>query len=636
MSDNTALNFACSEDAVMLHIRPDQDKNWSISYNNGKTFSKLTGSNEKPLSSDHIRGYIVKPNINAEGFHEVSLCLRTSSNIVETIPTGYKADTGIGIGAIVEDTELHRITITLTDGRSLLFEMDDTHPQGIIVLDKEVTIRQNHTAEIVFRLNPSDASLHINDLYLDRIDADGKASVSYISPPANLQIQDLNPSKDKNGNIREGEYVLTIKDKGIQEKYSERIALVISRSDLKGNTVNISSDVITVTSEYPSSLPRVYITTPEGAGISSKTEWVQDSRIRIVQEDGTEVLDASTSIRGRGNTTWGYPKKPYAIKLDSKAEVLGMPKHKRWVLLANWMDRTLIRNEVAFEMGRRVMEWAPRGEFIELYLNGKHLGNYLLCEHIKVDKNRVAVDELDEDTDFSDNSLLSGGYILEFDTYGPDDEINYFYTPVKKYPVTIKEPDEDVITSWQHPAYLYVYNHIAGIEQLLDSDFGTFARWSEVEEYLDIRSFIDWWIIYELTGNTEPNHPKSCYMYKKREGKLCAGPIWDFDWYTFVHDTKDPLITGSIWYGYLFGYEGFRSAVKERWAQTKEKYLDIVNYISEQAELVRMSDEVNFCLWPITMVVNGDEHLSFDEAIGRMRSRYSKRFEAIDSYISQL
>ena len=83
-----------------------------------------------------------------------------------------------------------------------------------------------------------------------------------------------------------------------------------------------------------------------------------------------------------------------------------MPKHKRWVLLANWMDRTLLRNDVAFEMARRVMDWAPRGQFVELYLNGVHQGNYYLCEQIKVDKNRVNIDELDKKMDsIADNSI---------------------------------------------------------------------------------------------------------------------------------------------------------------------------------------------------------------------------------------
>ena len=90
-----------------------------------------------------------------------------------------------------------------------------------------------------------------------------------------------------------------------------------------------------------------------------------------------------------------------------------MPKHKRWVLLANWMDRTLMRNRVAFKLGECTqLDWTPRGEYVELVLNGKHLGNYLLCEQIKVDENRVNIAEID-----AESEDVSGGYLMELDTY---------------------------------------------------------------------------------------------------------------------------------------------------------------------------------------------------------------------------
>ena len=283
-----------------------------------------------------------------------------------------------------------------------------------------------------------------------------------------------------------------------------------------------------------------------------------------MDESGVENLNVKTSIRGRGNNTWGYPKKPYAIKLDSKSEVLGMPKHKRWVLLANWMDRTLLRNDVAFEMARRIMDWAPRGKFVELFLNGEHQGNYYLCEQIKVDENRVDVDELDEKTDFADESQITGGYLLEYDKYGPNDEINYFYSQVQNYPVTIKEPDEEVITSWEHPAYLYIQGYVNSLEQLLEADKDSLVCWSEIEGLIDVTSYIDWWLINELVCNGEVIHPKSSYMYKKRDGKLYAGPVWDFDYGTFRRGSKSLILLSSLYYKYFFEYPEFRLAVKER------------------------------------------------------------------------
>ena len=125
-----------------------------------------------------------------------------------------------------------------------------------------------------------------------------------------------------------------------------------------------------------SKLPVVYINTPDSSPITSKEVWTENSSITIINSDGSiGYSDNQLQIRGRGNSTWGYPKKPYALKLSSKTSVLGMPKHKRWVLLANWLDRTLMRNDVAFQISRQTgLAWTPRGQFVELVLNGKHLG----------------------------------------------------------------------------------------------------------------------------------------------------------------------------------------------------------------------------------------------------------------------
>ena len=324
-----------------------------------------------------------------------------------------------------------------------------------------------------------------------------------------------------------------------------------------------------------SELHRVYVATPDNCSISSKTVWTNNCTISVTDSQGNELLRTTTAIRGRGNTTWIYPKKPYALKLESKTEILGMPKHKRWVLLANWMDRTLLRNDIAFEMGRRTMEWAPRGQFVEFFLNEKFLGNYYLCEQIKPDKNRVDIDKIDENTDVDNVSQISGGYLLEFDVYGPEDEVNYFYTSVKKFPVTIKEPDEEIITSWTHPAYVYIKEYIDQVELTLEEDKDKLAKWNDIASLIDIQSYIDWWLIHEVTYNIEARHPKSCYMYKKRDGKLYAGPVWDFDWETFRPVDNDLRIVSCLWYGYLFSYPEFKREVVSRWAEVRESFVSI-------------------------------------------------------------
>ncbi|MBQ9287190.1 MAG: CotH kinase family protein, partial [Bacteroidaceae bacterium] len=174
-------------------------------------------------------------------------------------------------------------------------------------------------------------------------------------------------------------------------------------------------------------LPIVRILTPGGVDITSKDNWLGYTWLRIENADGTVDYDGQISIRGRGNSTWNYPKKPYAIKLDKKSEILGMPKHKRWVLLANWKDRTLMRNDAAFWLSTNSgLPYTVRGQFVEVELNGKIMGNYYLCEQIKVDDNRVDITEMEAQEHNPEN--LTGGYLVELDTYY--DEVNKFHSTI--------------------------------------------------------------------------------------------------------------------------------------------------------------------------------------------------------------
>ena len=371
------------------------------------------------------------------------------------------------------------------------------------------------------------------------------------------------------------------------------------------------------------SIPLVYITTPDSVEIDSKELWVEGGNIRIIDEYGNESLNAEADFRGRGNSTWGMPKKPYAIKLARKTEILGMPEHKRWVLLANWQDRTLLRNDVSFEIARQTFPWTPRGKFVELYVNGDFRGNYYLCEQIKIDKNRVDIDKIkDVDDD------ITGGYILEFDKYAVNEK-NHFFTRYKNYPVEIKEPDEDVIYSPEHPAFVYIKDYVDNIEETFEN--GTYE---DVRQLIDVRSFADFFLVYNLVGNTEATHPKSCYFYKKRDGVLYAGPVWDFDWGTFRPGYKGLILTSALWYGYLLEYDEFRALLKKRWHELKPSFESVQYYIDKKANWIRESNEDNFAMWPIDVVVNMDEKLGFYEAVGRMRDVYLDRIEEIDAALA--
>lgn len=364
--------------------------------------------------------------------------------------------------------------------------------------------------------------------------------------------------------------------------------------------------------EEPEGLPAIYIDTPAHCGIGSKDVWVEGATIKVVYPDGTEESLGSTSIKGRGNSTWwNYPKKPYTLKLESKKSVLGMPKDKRWNLLANWMDRTDLRNDVAFEISRRTksLAWTPRGRFVEFYLNGKHQGNYYLCEKIKISSDRV---------DAGDK-----GWIVELDVYY--DEVNKFRSSLLDLPVNVKDPDDDELTP----------EMFASIKETFNAAEAAVCS-GAYESLIDVDSFIDFWFVQELAFNWEPNHPKSTYMYLGRDGSIHAGPVWDFDWETFKPNDSKFRTRDAVWYGRLFADPAFVRRVKEKWAESRAGFETIPEYIDSVYSYVSASVKADAQMWPIDQSVNGDERMTVDNAVSRMRRNYVYRFNWLDAAIDRL
>lgn len=370
--------------------------------------------------------------------------------------------------------------------------------------------------------------------------------------------------------------------------------------------------------EKDSGLPRVYVKTPGNTAITSKEEWMEGATIRLVSPDGQETDLGTTNIKGRGNSTWTYPKKPYALKLDKEASILGMTTEKRWDLLANYIDRTDMRNAISFEVAHKTksLDWTPHGEFVELYLNEVWQGNYYLCEHIKIDKNRL--------------NLQKGGYLLELDT--AFDEEYKFRSGLLDLPVQIKDWKGGDMTEERIAGITSEFNEI---EALLVSEERESNGWQDL---VDMDSFIDWWFVYELVQCGEPMHPKSCYMYRDNEGKLKAGPVWDFDWGTFRSggEVTKFRIQNALFYKYLFSDSSFVKRVKEKWMESKNDFLAVTSFMEKTAEKIQISVDKDKTKWVMTTTVNKDEELSFEDAVATMKNNYVKHWEWMDSQISAL
>lgn len=387
-------------------------------------------------------------------------------------------------------------------------------------------------------------------------------------------------------------------------------------------------------------LPTLTLSTTFGAAITSKEEYITGS-YRITGTDGAIMQEGALEIRGRGNTTWGMPKKPYRIKLASSTALMGMPANRHWVLLANYSDKTLIRNDVTFELSRKLgMEWTPRSQFVEMSLNGAYQGVYQLVEHVRIAPDRVNIPELKVSDTSATN--VTGGYLMEVDERrGEDFCFNSTRTRMifcLSNPETLNEP------AWaKHRAY--ITNYIKQVDdaiyspQFADPQAGYAA-------YIDVESAIRYYIVNELFKNVDGNLRLSTYLYKKRGGKLFFGPVWDFDLAmgNVNYDGAD-LVQGwhtrtAQWFTRLFQDPAFAAQVKARWAQMKsDKTVDaLFNYISARQAFLSKVQARNFEKWPIlstwvwpNRVVTG----SYDGEINAMSFWLFQRHGWMDTQISQ-
>lgn len=349
---------------------------------------------------------------------------------------------------------------------------------------------------------------------------------------------------------------------------------------------NKNDDLVLETQDTNPKLPILSIVTENNSDIT-KEESVEGV-IGIFSENGDENLVANLEIKGRGNSTWLFPKKPYQIKFENKKSILGMPEDKKWVLLANYCDKTMLRNEVAFNLGRLSdLDWTPESRFAELYINNEYLGVYQVTQKVEVSSNRV--------------NIGNNGYLLEVDDpLRMEAEDVYFET--NNYLFNIKEPSLD----FEDTQFNLIKDYIELTENtLLGSNF------TDPEEgyakYIDVDSFVDWYLINEITKNNDAIFYSSVYMNYIPGDKLKMGPIWDYDIslgninYNNNETTDGFWIKNAIWYARLFEDPVFVDKVKSRfdfYYNNKNLFLEQID--SNASYLTQsQSQGRNFDKWPI-------------------------------------
>ena len=343
-------------------------------------------------------------------------------------------------------------------------------------------------------------------------------------------------------------------------------------------------------------LPTVSIHTLNGEIPYDKEHQIV-SQLTIVSDSG--LLSEPGTTRERGNASRGFPKKPYRIKFDKKQHVLDAPaKAKKWTLINNYGDKTLMRNLLAFELSKRLgMPYTPYGTLVDVMLNGEYKGCYQLCDQVQVHKKRVDIEEMT--TQDNQGTELTGGYLIEIDAYASS-EASWFMSS-KNNPVTIKSPDEDSITSQQ-------YDYIRARFNTLEKSWRT---------YLDKNTFLRHFLVGELSGNTDTYW--SVFMYKERDDEMFyTGPVWDFD-LAFENDNRTYPVNNKSDYIYRSGGScagnmktfvdnivikdaASKAQLVEIWDEARQNGLNEANmvaFIDSLEEVLQQSQQLNFKRWPI-------------------------------------
>jgi len=547
--------------------------------------------------------------------------------------------------------------------------------------------------------------------------------------------------------------------------FTDLVTYTITGSD--GQTTSYAVDLTQFTA-----LPIIYLQTEYYAAIDSKEDYIPGDTSIVGGRDFDDFDLAEMKIRGRGNSTWGlHPKKPFQMKLADKAEFLGMPNDKKWLFLAEYSDKTMLRNKISFEMGYiSNLDWTPQGRFAEVYINDEYNGTYNITQKVEESDNRVA--------------LGGTGYLLELDQLSRlnSDDVYFESVLTDKFWVNIKEPslerssseyayiktlindfenamsgstsmtsyfavaettsdnvwdvnlsqtmtlvpNSDYIVSFKakssidrtmivglglyHDPWTNAGEPVSlttawqtftlsqttidfgddqsrvlfdmggdqggevwiddvsvltadGIELVANGDFQSGeASWEGgaatavnitsyangsggYAEYIDVDSFVDWYLISEITKNVDSMFFSSMFLNVMPGEKIKMGPLWDFDLSFGNVDYADSRyaegwwVKYHPWYEHLFQDPDFVGKVKVRFAYFKDNQQFILDKIDAYAEQLQWAQQENndkwqtlgMYVWPNPVVFD-----TYQEEVDHMKSWYIDRMDWLEAGFDNL
>ena len=391
-------------------------------------------------------------------------------------------------------------------------------------------------------------------------------------------------------------------------------------------------------------IPALFIDTESGGleELKSDKEYRVSGTINAVNAEGEwEDKIALKSLGGRGNTSFaGYEKKPFSMTLNEEASVFGLPAGRKYALISNASDPSLIRNDIARRMEEALgLKYSHAGCFVDLYINGEYEGNYYLCDDIEIGEERVDITNMEAVMDmiYSNRNYESEEVYEEDYTKGRKIAVNpkditggYLMEReyVQRFEHEYSEIDSAFITdSEEHfviknPRYCsveqieYIRRYVNNAEMAMLSPDGRHPEnGKHYSSYIDVDSFVKKYLVEEISKNYDAG-VSSSYFYKDRDtdgGKLCAGPGWDYDmsmgnYVEWMEEfSSDPTgiselafhTYASSWYTKLYEKEDFYKYVEEYYWEAAEPFLqEMLNGgIERYQEILEASAKMNEIRW---------------------------------------
>lgn len=379
------------------------------------------------------------------------------------------------------------------------------------------------------------------------------------------------------------------------------------------------------------------------------------------EDDHGNIYSGKIGIEIRGKYSASLPQKPFGFETRDEAgnnlniPLFHMPEENDWILLANYNDKTFLRNALSFELFRNMGHYAPRTQFCEVVINGQYKGIYILTEKIKQDKGRVDIASLTPDE--SDADDIKGGYIFKVDYYNENDSWQSSFSPSgypnKNVHFVYHYPKPGQITENQKD---YLRDFLFDFESTLYSA-STPQRHRKLYDIMDVNSFIDYFIIGELSRNVDA-YKKSSYFHKDKNGKLYAGPVWDFDWawknmnecyfgatdgsgWAYEVHKCNPWPVPPTWMNRLLEDPYFTKKLSARYAEMRARYLSedyLFGYIDSVANVLSEAQERHYNRWRILGINVGTPEVdpqptSYDGEIEKFKSWIATRLHWLDQQL---